>query len=134
MDYFSLVPANRRRDLQQIAGEGSPLARKHKVHLHDAAVATLPDGYEVRIKEILPGRFKHVRLFVVDPYDLVLSKLSRNEERDRQDVKHLAKTLRLDGDMLRARYDAELRTNSIGPPERHDATLKFWLEAYFGES
>lgn len=94
MDYFSLVPANRRRDLQQIAGEGSPLARKHKVHLHDAAVATLPDGYEVRIKEILPGRFKHIRLFVVDPYDLVLSKLSRNEERDREDVKHLAKTLR----------------------------------------
>lgn len=110
------------------------MARKHKVHLHDAAVATLPDGYEVRIKEILPGRFKHIRLFVVDPYDLVLSKLSRNEERDREDVKHLAKTLRPDGDVLRARNDAELRTNSISPLERHDATLKSWLEAYFGES
>ena len=30
----------------------------------------------------------------------------------------------------RKRYEKELRPILIGPPERHDATLKFWLEAY----
>jgi hypothetical protein len=134
LDYYTLVPANRIRDLQEIAGEGSPLARKHKVHLHSAAIATLPESYEERMKELFPGRFKHIRLFVLDPYDLVLSKLSRNEERDREDVKYLSRTLHLDPDVLRERYEAELKPYLIGPPERHDTTLAFWLEAYFSKS
>jgi hypothetical protein len=46
------------RDLQEMAGEGSPLARKHKVHVHHAGVATLPENYEERMKELLPGQFK----------------------------------------------------------------------------
>jgi uncharacterized nucleotidyltransferase DUF6036 len=134
LDYYSLVPANRMRDLQEMAGEGSSLARKHKVHVHHAGVATLPENYEERMKELLPGQFKNIRLLVLDPYDLVLSKLSRNIERDREDVKHLSRTLHLDPIVLRARYDAELKPYLIGPPERHDATLEFWLEAYFGKS
>jgi|SRR6266849_5719091 len=133
LDYYSLVPANRARDLQEIAGEGSPLARKHKVHLHHAGIATLPESYEERMKELLPGRFKRIRLFVLDPYDLVLSKLSRNIERDREDVEHLSRTLHLDPKVLQARYGDELRPYLIGPPERHDATLAFWLEAYFSK-
>jgi Nucleotidyltransferase of unknown function (DUF6036) len=93
LDYFSLVPANRMRDLQEMAGEGSPLARKHKVHVHHAGVATLPENYEERMKELLPGQFKNICLFVLDPYDLVLSKLSRNIERDREDFKPLVSNL-----------------------------------------
>jgi hypothetical protein len=129
-----LVPANRMRDLQEMAGEGSRLARKHKVHLHHAGVATRPESYQERMKGLLPGQFKNIRLFVLDPYDLVLSKLSRNIERDREDVKHLSRTLHLDPNVLRARYDAELKPYLIGPPGRHDATLEFWPEAYFGKS
>ena len=83
------------------------------------------------MKEILPGHFKKIRLFVLDPYDLVLSKLSRNIDRDRDDVKHLARTLRLDGDVLEERYYSELRHALIGRVEWHDQTLAFWLEAYF---
>lgn len=131
LDYFSLEPYNRARDLQRIAGECSPLARKHKVHVHHAAVATVPESYEERLTELFPGRFKNLRLFVLDPYDIVLSKLSRNEERDRQDVDYLVKTQHLDANVLRERYEKELRTSLIGPPERHDRTLSFWLEAYF---
>jgi len=37
LDYFSLEPRNYARELQELAGEGSPLARKHKVHVHHAA-------------------------------------------------------------------------------------------------
>lgn len=134
LDYYTLIPANRIRDLEEMAGEGSALARKHKVHVHHAAIATLPDSYEERMKELLSGRFKHIRLLVPDPYDLVLSKLSRNIDRDREDIKYLSRNLHLAPDILKARYDAELKPYLIGPPERHDATLAFWLEAYFAKS
>jgi len=111
-----------------------PWRTKHKVHVHHAAVATLPENYEERLIELFPGRFKNLRLFVLDPYDIVLSKLSRNLGKDREDVAYLVKTKHLDPKVLRRRYDEELRTNLIGPPERHHATLGFWLQAYFGES
>jgi Nucleotidyltransferase of unknown function (DUF6036) len=131
LDYFSLEPYNRVRELQEIAGEGSPLARRHKVHVHHAAVATVPENYHTRMTELFPARFDNLGLFVLDPYDIILSKLSRNLERDRQDVHYLAKTKDLDPHLIRDRYEKELRTNLIGPAERHDATLRFWLEAYF---
>ena len=134
LDYFSLVPCNRVPDLEQIAGEASALARKYKVHVHHAAVASVPESYDERKTEPFPERFKNLRLFVLDPYDIVLSKLSRNIERDRQDVEYLAKTQRLDPKILRERYEKELRPLLIGPQSRHDATLEFWLEAYFGKS
>jgi hypothetical protein len=134
LDYFSLIPRSRARDLEEIAGEGSPLARKHKVHVHQAAVASMPEGDQDRLKELFPGRFKNLRLFVPDPYDIILSKLSRNEARDREDVKFLASTQNLDSSVLKKRYHDELRVNLIGPLERHDATLRFWLEAYFAYS
>lgn len=131
LDYFTLIPCNRQGDLEQLAGEGSALARKHKVHVHYAGVATLPESYEERLTDLFPKRFKNIRLRVLDPYDLVLSKLSRNAERDRQDAEHLAKTQRLDRAILRSRYEKELKPSLIGPPEQHDKTLEFWLEAYF---
>jgi len=134
LDYYSLQPCNLERDLQDMAGEGSPLARKHKVYIHHAAVATVPESYEERLTELFPGRFKNLRLFVLDPYDIVLSKLCRNENRDREDTQYLAKTQNLDPKTLRQRYENEFRSYVIGPVSQHDATLKFWLEAYFGES
>lgn len=131
LDYRSLVPYNRIYDLQHLAGPGSALARKYKVHLQYTGVESMPENYAERLIELFPGHFKNLRLFVPDPYDLVLSKLSRNIERDREDVEYLAKTLHLDRATLRERYEQELRRNLIGPPTQHDATLEFWLEAYF---
>jgi hypothetical protein len=131
LDYFTLVPFSRVPDLEAIAGEGSPLARKHRVHVHHAGVASLPEGYEERMHELFSGHFKRLRLFVLDPYDMVLSKLTRNEQRDREDVAFLAESLNLDAEVLRERYDREMRVVLIGPIEKHNSTLEFWLEAYF---
>ena len=36
---------------------------------------------------MFPGTFKHLRLFACDPYDVALSKLERNIQRDRDDVR-----------------------------------------------
>jgi hypothetical protein len=132
LDYRTLIPYNRINDLQRIAGVGSALAIKHKVHVQHTAVDSMPDEYGERLTELFPGRFKNLRLFIPDPYDLVLSKLSRNIERDRQDVEYLARTQNLDPAVLRERYK-ELRPNLIGPQNRHDATLEFWLEDYFAK-
>ena len=134
LDYFSLIPCNRIRDIQDLAGEGSALARKHNVHVHHAGVASLPESYEDRLIELYLGQFNNIRLRVLDAYDLVLSKLSRNADRDREDVQFLARTRDLDPNVLRDRYTRELRPILIGPAGRHDQTLEFWIEAYFANN
>ena len=131
LDYYSITPCNRVGDLENMAGEGSALARKHRVCIHHAAIASVPDNYEDRLTELYPGRFKNIRLLVLDPYDLVLSKLGRNCDRDREDVQYLARTQKLEAGILRERYEKELRASLIGPPDWHDGTLEFWLQAYF---
>ncbi|MGD0910040.1 MAG: DUF6036 family nucleotidyltransferase [Candidatus Acidiferrales bacterium] len=134
LDYRTLVPNNRVSDLQKLAGPGSALDRKHKIHLQYTAVGSIPEDYEERLKDPFAGRFKNIRVLIPDPYDLVLSKLSRNVERDREDVEYLAETCHLDAKILRERYEKELRTILIGPPELHDKTLNFWIEAYFSNA
>ena len=133
LDYFTLTPHNRMRDIERLAGRGSPLERKYKVHVHRAAVASLPEDYEARLRHLYPGLFSHIRLCVPDPYDLVLSKLSRNSTTDREDVRHLATELSLRPNILRDRYVRELRTIQIGEVKERDQTLEFWIEAYFSE-
>lgn len=111
-----------------MAGQGSELHRKHKVYLQLVGVATVPDDYEERLTEMFPGEFTHLHLMALDPYDLALSKLERNTERDRDDVKHLARTVPLDLDVLRKRYGKELRPY-LGNPEREDLSLALWIES-----
>ncbi len=110
-----------------LAGEGSVLHKKYKVYLQVVGVTTVPVNYEDRLKEMFPGTLKHLRLFALDPYDLALSKLERNTQRDRDDVKHLARTVPLDLKGLHERYEKELRPD-LGNPAREDLTLKLWIE------
>ena len=77
---------------------------------------------------MFPGTFKHLRIFACDPYDVALSKLERNIQRDRDDVRHLARTIPFDLCTLKERYETELRP-ILGNPDREDLTLRLWLEA-----
>ena len=115
--------------LTQEAGRNSRLHRKHRLYVQVVTVATLPESYQDRATEMFSGAFSRLRLLVPDPYDLALSKLSRNLEVDLEDVKHLARVCDLDLDELEARYRRELRPLVIGPPERHDLTLTLWIDA-----
>ena len=83
---------------------------------------------EDRLTEIFPGTFKHLGLLALDPYDLALSKLERNIQRDRDDVLHLARAVPLDLEVLKDRYQKELRWQ-LGNPEREDLTLQLWIDA-----
>jgi hypothetical protein len=133
LDYRALVPYNRILEFERLAGAESALARKHKVHVQCPGVESMPENYEDRVTEVFRGRFKNLRLYIPDPYDLALSKLCRNIERDREDVAYLARTCALDPRIFRERYTHELRPILIGDVRQHDQTLEFWIEAYFAE-
>ena len=98
------------------------------MYLDLVGVAPLPEDYESRLTEIFPGAFKKIRLLALDPYDIALTKLERNTQRDRDDVKYLARTLPMDLAVLAKRYDEELKP-ILGNPDRESLTLRLWLEA-----
>lgn len=131
VDYISAVPRNRIEELEQLAGRESGLARKYKVYLQHVAIATMPEDYESRLTEMFPGRFKKLKIFAPDPYDLVLSKLERNSPKDQGDVAYLASRVPLKAELLQERYERELRPNLMARQTWHDGTLKMWLGAYF---
>lgn len=107
---------------------GSSLYKKYGVYLQVVGVVTIPENYESRLIEMFPGLFKHLRLLALDPYDLALSKIERNSQRDRDDVKHLARVVPLDLETLRRRFEDELRPN-LAIPDREALTLQLWIDA-----
>jgi hypothetical protein len=128
LDVLEIAPREAGRPMLELGMEGGPLHKKYKVYLDHVGVAHVPENYEDRLTEIFPKVFKHLRLFALDPYDLALSKLERNIQRDRDDVKHLARTVPLDLEVLKERYQKELRWQ-LGNPEREDLTIRLWIEA-----
>jgi hypothetical protein len=130
IDYNSVLPVYSVNDLQEMAGPESALAKKHKVHLHYVALVGIPEDYKARLVEMFPGRFKNLHLYMPDPYDLILSKLERNSSKDRDDVEYLARALHLNAQLLRERYEKELRPY-LANESRHDLTLKLWIDACF---
>ena len=127
LDLLEIAPPNIGRSLLKLGMQGGPLHRKYKIYLDQVGVAHVPENYEDRLTGIFPGTFKHLRLFALDPHDLALSKLERNIQRDRDDVKHLARTVPLNVQVLKERYQKELRWQ-LGNPEREDLTLRLWIE------
>ena len=127
---LDVLPAAPRQNLDELAtlgGKGSPLARQYRVYIDIVTVATVPESYEQRLKPVFPDRFTKLRLFALDPYDLILAKLERNQEVDRDDVRFLATAVPLDVRVLRERYVRELRP-LLGNPKREDLTLDLWAE------
>ncbi len=127
LDVLLIAPREQRAPLLELGIRGGALHRKHKIYLDYVAVAKVPEDYEDRLTEMFPGVYQHLRICALDPYDLALSKLERNIQRDRDDVKHLAHSIPLDLKILKERYEKELRWQ-LGNPEREDLTLRLWTE------
>lgn len=127
VDVIELAPRESSETLMQLAGPGGPLHRKHRIYLDRVAVAAIPEDYEDRLIEMFPGVYRNLRLMALDAYDIALSKLERNTQKDRDDVRHLAATVPFDLRVLEERYRKELRWQ-LGRPEREDLTMKLWLE------
>jgi hypothetical protein len=127
LDVLLIAPGEQRMPLLEIGVQGGELHKKHKVYLDYVGVAKVPEDYEERLTEMFAGAFERLRICALDPYDLALSKLERNIQRDRDDVKQLARAIPLRLEILKERYQKELRWQ-LGNPEREDLTLKLWME------
>jgi len=128
VDVITIAPGSAGVHLRNLAGKGSELHRKYGVYLDFVAIAPVPEDYEQRLTQMFPEAFQHLRLFACDPYDIALAKLERNIQRDRDDVRYLARTIPFDLQTLKERYERELRP-ILGNPDREDLTLRLWLEA-----
>ncbi|HWE86727.1 MAG TPA: DUF6036 family nucleotidyltransferase [Terracidiphilus sp.] len=127
IDVVDLAPRGAGEVAIRLGALGGPLWKKHGIYLEFVAVSTLPDNYEERLTEMFPKAFAKIRLMAVDPYDLALSKLERNSQKDRDDLRFLARTVPFDLKLLRSRYESELRWQ-LGNPAREDLTLQLWME------
>src|SRR5437773_2567476 len=125
LDVLVVAPGKERTPLLESKAES--FTGNTRVYLDSVGVAKVPEDYEERLTEMFPGAYEHLRLCALDPYDLALSKLERNIQRDRDDVRHLARFVPRDLEILKERYGRELRWQ-LGNPEREDLTLKLWIE------
>lgn len=96
IDFLSVAPRDQFETVIGLAGQGSPFHNKYGLYLQHVGIVNVPEDYKSRLQEMFPGHYKKLRLFALDPYDLALSKLERNAAVDRDDIKHLAKTVPLD--------------------------------------
>ena len=128
VDVIAVIPRNPVNELIDFAGKGSFLHQRYGIYLDVVGIATVPENYDERLSEVFSGEFQHIKLFALDPYDIALAKIERNIQRDRDDVKHLARVVPFDLELLKERYETELRVY-LGNPTREDLTLKLWIEA-----
>ena len=114
-------------EIARRAGRGSLLHRRHRAYIDVVTIAQVPDDYESRLIDMHVQGLTRMRLLAFERHDLVLAKLTRNTDRDREDVVALARGPGLDTDVLRSRYQDELRP-TLGRPGREDLTLELWIE------
>ncbi len=131
LDYISVIPRAAAAELERLAGRGSKLSQKYKIFLQNVgAIPDLPDSYEERLVQVELGLSKLSLKLIVDPYDLALSKLTRNSTKDREDVKFLSTQLHLSFKELVARFDAEMKP-WLPNLDRHSLTLEKLWKDYF---
>ena len=91
-------------------------------------IADVPGDYESRLQE-LDLDLRNLRLWILEPYDLLLSKLPRNGPKDREDARYLIQKLRLEFATFRDRWQREMAP-WIANKDRHELTMQLWRE-YF---
>jgi hypothetical protein len=129
IDVVLIRPNSQCDALLQKGGKGSELHKKHKVYLDQVSIIqAYPGNYDERITAMYPGQLHKIRLFAVEAHDLALMKLERNIERDREDVKFLARQGFIQPDILQQRYAQEMRPYVAAPEKTTDRVLDLWIE------
>jgi uncharacterized nucleotidyltransferase DUF6036 len=129
IDVLTAHSSHDTNELFECSREGSELHKKHKVYLDRVTVIeAYPEDYEDRLVEMYAGEFNNIRLLVPEAHDLALMKLQRNNEKDREDVKYLARTGHLTPDILKERYEKEMRSYIALPERRTDHVVKLWID------
>ncbi len=132
LDYIAVIPNYSANELEDVAGRGSKLSRKYRLFIqYTGGFSDYPDSYEDRLTP-LDFDLDKLSLKVLEPYDLALSKLTRNNPKDREDVKLLAAKLKLSFKTLMERFEAEMRPY-LANSGWHLNTLNLLWREYFLE-
>ena len=120
--------------LERLAGKDTDLAKKHGIYFQAANTSFMlieEPEWRDRSIEILKGRLKHFKVMAVGKEDLILSKLGRYNDRDREDIRFLTEERKVDVKKLIAYYKAA-RGFYIGQLSTLDSTFNVVLEEHFG--
>lgn len=131
LDCLEIFPSSATPVVEKLAGPNSRLARKHRVWVQHVGtgIVDLPDDYERRLERLDFG-FEKLQLSALEVYDLVLSKLTRNSPKDREDVKFIAQQQKLSYAVAYDRFVKDMRP-WVARADWHEGTLqKVWKE-YF---
>jgi hypothetical protein len=133
IDLIEVPPSAYAGPLLMLGGEGGPLHKKYKLYIDPVTVAYFPENYADRLTEVFAGVFTNLRILVLDPYDIALTKLGRNNQKDRDDMRFLARTVPFKVETLRERYFAELQWQyaegrRYGPRYRANKSFEEWIE------
>ena len=126
LDVLEIAPVESLRRICDAGKRGSPLSRKHHVFIDIVKVAPTIYDYESRLTPIYENVFKHLHLMVLDPYDIALSKISRDNDRDFQDVLFLAKKIPFDLEVFENRYHTEVKPYLFGNGKPQEHTFNRW--------
>ena len=129
VDFIEIRPKSANEELIRIAGQDSQIARKHHLNFQRVSVADYPEDYEGRLIDITPKGFSKLRLMALEAHDIVLSKITRNSAKDRADVDYLDKNELLNWDLLKERFEKELRPNLLRD-DHAVLTMKLWIEEF----
>jgi len=131
IDFVDVIPSAGIASLLEHAGENSILARRYRLQIERVGVVDTPDEYETRLIRSAQPAFRNLTIAVLDPYDLILTKLQRNSPRDREDIGALIAALPIDGKALADRYRTTLEPYLAVAPERTTLTLELLLAEHF---
>jgi len=123
-----LEDARIRAKILKLAGAGTELANKHHIYFQSADMSLMlieEPEWRDRAIEILKGRLKHFRVMAVGKEDLILSKLSRYNDRDREDIRFIAEERKAD-------VKKAARDYYVGSVRTLDNTFNIVLEEHFG--
>ncbi|WP_031496646.1 DUF6036 family nucleotidyltransferase [Bryobacter aggregatus] len=133
IDACSLAPLDQSKEVDELAGRGSPLHRKYGIYIQQVNIVSPPCDHTERLIPIEAPTLQKLKLFVLEAHDLALSKLERNSQTDREDVRYLVERGLLDSHTLQLRYYEEQRSYLIGDLRRFDRAFDFWLQLYWPE-
>lgn len=130
VDVIEIEPLEAVDRLLSVGGDGSVLSARYHLQFHRVTVAQYPEGYASRLIDITPAGCRWLRLLALEAHDLALAKLSRNSQRDREDVAFLVEKGALQRRVLQERFEIELRPYVLNE-EREATALKFWFDELF---
>lgn len=119
--------------LLEWGGKGSELEKRYGLYVQSANTTLMAiefPEWRDRSVEILGGKFECLQVKVLSKEDLILSKLGRYADRDREDIKYLAEQAGADPDKL-VDYYKSARQYYVGDMRALDATFNVVLREHF---